>query len=197
MGRKRTIPHHRRFKGSRDLMSDNTASKKRKIDVEYLTEKAERFLDEEYGTKLTIPIAINNRLRTTYGAYYTRAEDERPIRIEIAGHLLEYGTEDTVLDTLYHELIHHAVHLRGGDYADGSDDFESELRKHDVSSTETKVVGKWYLMTCRKCGNKTETRVRRQATNPEQYITGCCRSAYDVMGSVIYDGNKRKEVASI
>ena len=167
----------------------------KKITVEYLTEYAEQFLADNYGFTLAIPIEINNRLRSTLGAYAVRMSTEEPVRIELAGYLIEYGAREAILDTLQHELIHYAVHALGKDRRDGADDFESELRKHGVSGTNTNWAGYYYITKCDACGEVSEIKTKRHITHADEYVTKCCRANYAHIGDVIYDGINRKEVA--
>ena len=163
------------------------------MNVEQLTELAERFLEETYGLSLDIPIEINGRLRRSLGRYCTTIDYE-PLRIEIARYLIEYGTEFAILDTLKHELVHYAMHLLGRPFDDGHPEFEAELRRLGIHSTNTLAVGKRYIMKCDECGEVSETGIISHIKKPQHYRTKCCKSSYTYIGDAIYDGESRQEV---
>lgn len=167
------------------------------ITIEYLTKYAEEFLADKYGFTLGISIVINNRLRTVMGSYVTGYSTYQPLHIEIAGYLIKYGAREAILDTLKHELIHYAVHALGKDFRDGADDFESELRRHGVSATNTNWAGYYYITKCDACGEVSEIKTKRHITHADEYVTKCCRANYVHMGDVIYDGINRKEVTLV
>lgn len=162
--------------------------------ISELTKYAEKFLAENYGFKLAIPIRRNNRLTRSLGRYLQLTPGYAPYKIDLSGRLLDYGTPTVIIDTLKHELIHYAVHCLGEDWRDGAKYFENELKKHRVSSTNTNKVGIRYLTKCRSCGMESETKVKKQAERSYLYIMGCCASGYDYIGDVIYDGERRREI---
>lgn len=164
------------------------------LTIEELTQYAEKFLADKYGFKLAIPIKRNNRLTNTLGRYISCAETGQPLKIDLSGRLLEYGTEWAILDTLKHELIHYATHCLGENFDDGADFFENELRKHGVSPTRTITVGRFYITQCRACGKETTVTVKRQIERASDYVMGCCSSRYAYVGDVIYDGERREEI---
>lgn len=167
-----------------------------------LTQVAYKFLQLNYGLKLDIPIKRNNRLRTTLGRYVI-SHDDQPLRIEIAGNTLNYGTASSIIEILKHECIHYALHKKGLPYHDGDPLFEAELRKHHVPSTDTKIIGKYYLFRCQKCSHEGKTLFKRIVQKPDQYRTSCCNAPLKIIGEVIYDGEdddsrkvERKEASS-
>lgn len=161
------------------------------MDEAYLTRFAKAFLLAHYQQDLTIPIQRNNRLRTTQGRYVTK-RDGTPIRIDIAGHTLDYGTQEVVEGIVKHECIHFALHQQGKPYKDGNALFEAELKKHNAPSTKTILVGKIYLFTCDQCGKTGESRLKQLMKTPEKYRTACCRSTLTITGEKIYDGTKQR-----
>lgn len=157
--------------------------------VEELTQHAEEFLRKHYDMELAIPIRRNNRMRRALGWFIVRKQT--PECIEIAGYLMEYGEAEVILDTLYHELIHYALLSQGKPYHDGCVEFESELRKHGVSSTNTHVkVGKFVAYSCKNCGKEFETELQTVARNPQEYKTRCCKAQLIIEGERIYDGTE-------
>lgn len=158
------------------------------METEKLTKIAEVFLQEHYRLYLDIPIMRNNRLRTTQGRYVTKW-DKTPMRIEISGQTLEYGTYDAILGIIKHECIHYALHQLGKPYKDGTALFESELKKHGAPSTKTILIGKSYIFSCNKCGKIGETRRKQLMKTPDKYRTTCCQAKLTCIRERIYDGS--------
>jgi predicted SprT family Zn-dependent metalloprotease len=153
-----------------------------------LTEHANEFLSEYYNMKLTIPIKINNRLRSTLGEFvYTKNGAKE---IQMSGYLIKYGTLNTILDTLKHELIHYAMYTQKRQYRDGTREFENELIRHEVGSTGTVYVGKFVRYSCSKCKKKYETEWMSVSKNPEKYRSTCCKETIIVQGEVVYNGEE-------
>ena len=165
--------------------------------LEELTAYAEQFLRETYGMKLYIPIEINGRLRRAQGRYISAYDDIEPKRIELAKFLIDYGTDSVIKDTLKHELVHYAFHLQGLPFNDGDKEFEEELRRLGIRSSESDFVGMRYLIKCKRCGHVGETDVKRVKNNPEFYATKCCDAPLTYIGDVIYDGESRKELMNV
>ena len=165
--------------------------------LEELTAYAEQFLRETYGMELGIPIEINGRLRRAQGRYISSYDDKEPKRIELAKFLIEYGTDNVIKDTLKHELVHYAFHLQGLPFNDGDKEFEEELRRLGIRSSESDFVGMRYLIKCTRCGYVGETAVKRVKNNPEFYESRCCDAPLTYVGDVIYDGESRKELMNV
>ncbi|WP_056683728.1 SprT-like domain-containing protein [Cytobacillus solani] len=159
------------------------------MSIEELTLHAEDFLRKHYDMELAIPIRKNSRLKRTLGCFITVKQQAECI--EIAGYLMDYGATEVVLDTLYHELIHYALFTQGKPYQDGRVEFENELRKHGVSSTNTPVkVGKYIEYYCTKCGKEYETERQRVFKYPHLYRSRCCKAPINVVDFRIYDGTE-------
>ena len=157
------------------------------ISEEELTQFAERFLQENYGIQLNIPIKRNNRLRTTLGRYVISHHQE-PLRIEIAGNTLTYGTKEAIIGILKHECIHFALHMKGVAYKDGQYPFETELKKHGAPSTKTQMIGKYYLFRCVKCKMEGKSKYKQLFQHPKKYRTSCCHAPLTIIGEEVYDG---------
>lgn len=157
------------------------------MNVEELTKYANEFLRKEYSMELAIPIVRNGRLRRTLGSFVTiRGE---PKEIELAGYLLDYGAKEPILDVLYHELIHYALFTQGRSYRDGCVEFETELRKHGVSSSGTPIkIGKMVAYYCAKCGKEYESNRMSILNRPQKYRSRCCSGNINVIDVIIYDG---------
>lgn len=158
------------------------------MDIKELTQIAKDFLRDAYGLKLTIPLKRNNRLRTTQGRYVMKY-NYTPVRIELSGYTLDYGTEEAIIGVLKHECIHYALHQLGKPYKDGTAVFEAELKKHGAPTTGTCFIGKLYTFTCNECGQIGETRRKQLTLTPEKYRTTCCQATLTWLGEKIYNGS--------
>ena len=165
--------------------------------LEELTAYAEQFLKETYGMELYIPIKINGHLRRAQGRYISSYDDKEPKRIELAKTLIKYGTDNVIKDTLKHELVHYAFHVQGLPFNDGDKEFEDELRRLGIGSSESNIVGMRYLIKCKRCGYVGETAVKRVKNNPDFYASKCCDAPLTYIGDVIYDGESRKEMMNV
>src|SRR5699024_10250524 len=128
---------------------------------------AEVFLQEHYRLYLDIPIMRNNRLRTTQGRYVTKW-DKTPMRREISGQTLEYGTYDAIVGIIKHECIHNALHQRDKPYKDDTAWLKKEIKKHGTQNTKTILIGKSYIFSCNKCGKTGETRRKQLMKTPDK-----------------------------
>lgn len=147
---------------------------------------AKQFLHENYNIQLNIPIKRNNRLSASLGRFiYTKKGSSH---IDLAGFLLDYGKEDTIIDVLKHECIHYAFYEKGLPFDDGEEEFEKELIKQQVSTTNSKRVGKYIQFECKTCKSRGETRNRRLIKRPQLYRTKCCHSPLSLITEKIYDG---------
>ena len=105
---------------------------------QYQLEKyAEKFLKDNYQLKLSIPLRINGRLKTTQGRFIHYKMSNRPVAIELSKYLVENNEPSNVLDVLRHELVHYALFTKGMPFADGHPTFERELKRLGVISQET------------------------------------------------------------
>lgn len=159
------------------------------LTIEELTQIAAEFLQDNYGTELGIPIKRNNRLRTAMGRYLETYEGE-PYSIEIAGFTIEHGSREVVIDTLYHECIHYALHVRDKPNDDGHPYFEAELKRLGVSSSRTNKVGIYVEYTCQECERKAEARGKRLLKDHYYRVTRCCGADIVIVGERIYNGTE-------
>ena len=158
--------------------------------IEELTEIAEDFLANTYGLSLDIPIKRNDRLRTVMGRYISTWKDDIPDRIEIAGYMFKYADPSIIVDTLKHECIHYALHVKGEPNADGHPHFESELSRNGVGSTGTNKVGTYVVYECTKCEKVAEARGKRLLRDHRDRVTRCCRAEIRIKGERIYTGTE-------
>src|SRR5690625_7262512 len=75
--------------------------------IEALKDIANDFLLTYYQVPLEIPIERNNRFRTTQGRYVMK-HDGTPLRIDLSGSTLDYGTEQANIGIWQHECIRDA-----------------------------------------------------------------------------------------
>ena len=161
------------------------------MDENKLNQIAGEFIYKNYGVKLRIPIVRNNRLRSTYGRLIIR--NHKAYRIDIAGILLDYGTEEVIVDILKHECIHYALFEKKLPHKDGHPVFERELKKHGAPATRQLLIGKYYILKCSKCGHTALTNRKRAVAHPEQYRMKCCNTEIKIVGTKILDGSEKRE----
>jgi len=152
---------------------------------------ADEFLTQHYGMTLDIPLKRNNRLRRSMGrflTYVTEDGGEEARAIEISGFMFDYAAESVTADTLLHECVHYALYRRGEPYDDGHPEFEAELKRHCIGSTETNVVGKYTVCKCAQCNGEWETTRRAETLVARGYVTGCCSAEIQIVGERIYNG---------
>lgn len=159
------------------------------MSIEELTQAATDFLRNNYDLPLEIPIVINGRLRTAMGRYMSSYKGN-PTSIELAVFLMKYGAKSVIIDTLFHECIHYALHVKGEPNDDGHPHFEAELRKHGVGSTKTNRVGVSVVYICTDCGKEAESRGKRLLRDYHGRVTRCCRAKINIVGERIYNGTE-------
>lgn len=163
-----------------------------------LTQIASDFLRNEYGLALEIPIKRNNRLKRSQGRYIETyngdADGYLPNRIEIAGHMFKFATDEVIIDTLNHELVHYALCVKGEPYDDGDPHFEAELKRVCAPATGTNAVGIYGLYRCNKCNELNITGSKRIIDRLQKssfgFTTRCCGAKLTYIKTVILDGTK-------
>lgn len=155
--------------------------------IQFLTNYAKEFLQQNFDMDLSIPIIQNNRLRSTLGRY-VMTRSGKPLQIELSGRLLQYGTKDAIIGVLKHECIHYAFHIQGKNMHDGDPIFETTLKRYNAPSTKTLKVGKYYLFQCKQCKKIGETNIKRLVSKPHEYRSICCHSGIEIIGERIYRG---------
>lgn len=157
------------------------------VKEEELTQFATQFLRTNFHIDLTIPIVRNNRLRSSYGRY-VMTNKQHPVRIEIAGKTLDYGTVEAIKGIIKHECIHYALHMQGQSMRDGHPVFEETLRQYNAPSTNTMKIGLFYLFRCEICARTYETNRKQISKTPKKYRTKCCNGNITIMEIRKYDG---------
>lgn len=155
-----------------------------------LYEEAERFLWDNYSMMLTIDIEIDDDLGDIQGCYeYTMKE---PRRILIADFVMELAEDEIIYDILRHELIHYVMHRQGKQFADGDDDFETELVRHGIGRTGTYRMGRYHLYECHGCGNRIPFHRQFEEEELARVVTACCDAKFSATGEqAVYDGKER------
>lgn len=156
----------------------------------HLVKHAEQFLKNNYNLSLTIPIIINNRLRSTMGVFYHNKT--KSLRIELSGKIIKYGHELAILDILNHELVHYALFEKGLPYKDGDSYFEEELSSLGVGSTESNFIGELHICKCETCNRNFTTDVKSHYIK-SYYKTTCCNAKVVYVKTVICDGTEGDE----
>lgn len=159
------------------------------LTIEELAQIADDFLRSEYGIELAIPILRNNRLRTVMGRYKSAYEGV-PESIEIAGFMFKYASPEVLVDTLKHECVHYALHVKDEPNDDGHPHFEAELARLGVSSTRSCIVGTYVIYTCDKCGRESKARSKRLLSDHQFRVTRCCSAKINIVGERIYNGTE-------
>lgn len=121
---------------------------------------ANKFLEKNYNTSLTVPIKISGRLTSTGGYFKARIEKgiRKPMEIKMSERFIAGALHDgqegleAILDTLKHELVHYVLFKLGKEFRDGDCEFESELERLNIGTSGTtnkklvksKKVNVWY-----------------------------------------------------
>lgn len=110
--------------------------------VEYLNRLAQELYRKYWGLDLDISVEINPRMRkwsARYNKQYALDASNNVVgiegkNIELSKFLVENYTDAGVVDSLKHELCHHACLSRNKPYTDDAEYFESELKRIDACS---------------------------------------------------------------
>lgn len=136
---------------------------------------ARDFLDKEFNMTLDIPIFISNRMKTTLG--YFQHNKKEPIKIHMSQEFINTHPREHVIDVFKHELVHYALFVQGKPYRDGTECFESTLKRLGISSTKTyHILGKFHKYTC-NCEGKQFLRKRKLKEG--SYCTKCKTLKYE------------------
>jgi len=137
--------------------------------IHQLKKYANKFLLDNYGMTLTVPLKLNGRLKTTCGYFKHKRIFGHPISVELNKYFVENNEPTVVLDVLRHELVHYALYMQEKPYTDGHPVFEGELRKLGVVSQKTinkyEIKSKPKTMHIYVCENCSTT-FRRQRALP-------------------------------
>ncbi len=109
---------------------------KRDETISWLTQAAREFLKTNFNCDLSIPIIINKRMKRTLGAYKIDPYGQ-PKQIDLSYNLIQSRENEIILDILYHELIHHGLHLQNKPFKDNSPVFKDTCHQLNVSLSRT------------------------------------------------------------
>jgi SprT-like protein len=97
---------------------------------------AQKWLMDNYGLELTVPLRINSRMQRTYGWFKHKRNRKEPVCVELNKFFVENNEPYVVLDVLRHELVHYAMYMLDKDYKDYSYGFEKELSRLGIINQE-------------------------------------------------------------
>jgi SprT-like protein len=123
-----------------------------------------KYLKDEFGLELNIPIEINSRLTRALGRFrYRRRGKQLEARcIELSKDLLSHYNKETILAVLKHELVHYALFELGLPHDDSSSNFKAACISRGVPlQHQIKACGKVHYYECPKCGKQYKTNVRK------------------------------------
>ena len=146
----------------------------------------------EHGFNLYCPVVVNTRFRKTLGrvCYDECGELEK---IEFSAQLLEYGTEQCIIDTILHELAHAFVYLETGEHHGHDATFRAMCARLGTVNNGMYAKGQVYekpreefykyTLKCSCCDKVVGHRSRacKITKNPEYYTSGCCHAAIKVV----------------
>lgn len=160
------------------------------VTLDDLYEEAKRFLWNNFGLTLTVPIEIDEEMASEEGAY--EHTEKEPYAILIADFVMKIADDDVIYDVLRHELVHYALHCLGKPFHDGHPFFEATLAHYGVKSSGSTMIGVYHLYECAKCGE--EIPHYRKVTEEEEktLATICCTAKFiDKKRKAVYTGRER------
>jgi SprT-like protein len=113
-----------------------TAGQIRKYEWQ-LKKYADKFLMENYGMKLNVPLKLNGRLSKTLGWFIYKKKSNIPVAVHLNKKFAQNNDQDLVLNVLKHELVHYALFMQGKPHSDGESYFENELKRRGIISQST------------------------------------------------------------
>lgn len=128
-----------------------------KVEKERLEEDYTRILGEFVLEHFLIDIEdydlevkLNARLRRSMGRY--RYSGANPVDIELNTSFVKYNDRELVLDTLYHEAVHFALHVSGEPFDDSDVNFNNVCNNLGVGlSGEHGFNREVHVYKCPKC----------------------------------------------
>lgn len=154
-----------------------------RVDELELERIADEFLIENFAMELDVPIVLNGRLSKALGRHVYFRHAKETVQIELSKDLIRYYDDETVIDVLKHELVHHALLVDGLPHRDGEYYFEKTLKELGVSRTNHySHKGKSHIYECTGCQN-TFKEVRK--FNTARYRCSRCQSQLMYVKQVI------------
>lgn len=145
---------------------------------------ARKFLAENFGLTLEIPIRISKRMKSKLGAFQIKYQKQQVVSKEIVmSHtFLVNNSREIILDVLYHECVHYALYTLKKPYRDSDCEFTETLERLGIAKTRSyKYKGQAYLYECRKCSYEFTKRVKGY---DKRYICRHCRGGFTYKGTV-------------
>lgn len=145
---------------------------------------ARKFLAENFGLTLEIPIRISKRMKSKLGAFQIKYQKQQVVSKEIVmSHtFLVNNSREIILDVLYHECVHYALYTLKKPYRDSDREFTETLEHLGIAKTRSyKYKGQAYLYECRKCSYQFTKRVKGYN---KRYICRHCRGRFTYKGTV-------------
>lgn len=163
-------------------MDEIAKTKELKMTEQEIVEYTRNFLKEWYNMELDIPVKINGRLSSTLGRFTFNRKERRPLEIEISRKYLIHGKLKDIKSTLRHEATHYYCFVNGLDHRDGSDDFESELRRHNTNSTQTVRLRLERNVNVYECDCATHERIRALSDKGRYHSCNICKANLTYLG---------------
>lgn len=145
---------------------------------------ARKFLAENFGLTLEIPIRISKRMKSKLGVFQIKYQKKQVVSKEIVmSHtFLVNNSREIILDVLYHECVHYALYTLKKPYRDSDCEFTETLERLGIAKTRSyKYKGQAYLYECRKCSYEFTKRVKGY---DKRYICRHCRGRFTYKGTV-------------
>lgn len=163
------------------------------MNINELKAYSNSFLKSTYGIELSVPLKINNRLKTTCGRFRYQINrvtgETKPVAVEMNGFFVSNNRIDVVLDVLKHELVHYALYTLGKPHSDGHPVFERELKRLGIISQSTidryQIKSKPVNVNVYKCNDSNcgkEYTTKRALSNNAMYHRCKCGSRITHLG---------------
>lgn len=146
-------------------------NKDQKIITE-LEKHANEFLKKEFNLTLEIPIEINGRLKNAAGRYRCKVGQITgkiiPQEIQIARFTIENNSMEDIIDILEHELVHHALCVKGEKFGDEDLNFINTCKRLGISLNHD-LKSEYKIFKCKECNEL----VKYKNDISNQYICHC------------------------
>lgn len=139
----------------------------------------------EFGFNLYCPVLINTRFTRTLGRV-TWDEDGDLEKIEFSAQLLAKATDESIMETILHELAHAFVFLETGEIHGHDAAFKAMCKRlgtindgmyAKIGFDGDKSEMYKYTIRCPRCGKEIAHRSRacKLTKNPELFLSNCCK----------------------
>ena len=149
---------------------------------------ARKFLVENFGLTLEIPIRISKRMKSKLGAFQIKYQKQQVVSKEIVmSHtFLVNNSREIILDVLYHECVHYALYTLKKPYRDSDREFTETLENLGIARQKLIYSKHRDRLTheCRKCSYQFTKRVKGYN---KRYICRHCRGRFTYKGTVAVD----------